>query len=252
MSNTLRDRVAKLAHENPELRKHLLPLLKKYADSGLTGKTFEGPYLRFHAYSHSYQVEELVNAGKRGKVVDGFTLYDTDMIRDEEIQTAVAQFGFRLKNMKYDAALAMAQELANRAAEQGWSYPKLHLTTKRGVDVMPAGVKTIRIQTPFVDIEADMNRLASGTVRIRTTCLRASLPQRARRRSCLCFIAGSKRTKTRFVVWPTMKFWNCCGVRASSTTATAPWTRLTSQTFSVDRTCGSVSCHRTLDESAFP
>ena len=190
MSNTLRDRVAKLAHENPELRKHLLPLLKKYADSGLTGKTFEGPYLRFHAYSHSYQVEELVNAGKRGKVVDGFTLYDTDMIRDEEIQTAVAQFGFRLKNMKYDAALAMAQELANRAAEQGWSYPKLHLTTKRGVDVMPAGVKTIRIQTPFVDIEADMESFS-----VRDRADQNNLP------TCIPATAGKKTFVPMFYRW---------------------------------------------------
>ena len=153
MPDQLYHRVAKLAHSNPELRKHLVPLLRKHADSALTGNTFEGPNIRFHAFRTAYRVWDLTNAGKRGKTVDVFALYHIDDVRDEALGDDIIRFGFRLKNMRYDAALAMAQQLVSRSKALGEPLD-LEVHQEKGIAVMPAGYEPIEIRTGDVFIEA--------------------------------------------------------------------------------------------------
>jgi len=147
----LRNRLLKLAHDNPPLRRVLLPLLRE-ADTSLTGKAFENDDIRYHVYRSSVRVWDLTNAGKRGKKVDYFALYDIDMVRDPELSKKVEQWAFRLRTMNYRQALRAAQELA---FEGGDYPPKISQQQEKGVRITPAGFKPLRVRGRGVLVESE-------------------------------------------------------------------------------------------------
>ena len=162
----------------------------KTADTSLTGKTIEGPHLRCHVYRSSYRVWGLENAGKRGKTVPVFALYDIDEIRDEDLLLQVEQLGFRMKNMKYEDALDKARDLSIYAKQHGLSSPKLEEHQERGVDVMPAGFDTIKLKTQFVELEASYD-----SFRLQDRGDRNNLP------TCIPAIRGGKASIPVFYRW---------------------------------------------------
>jgi hypothetical protein len=149
--------VVRIAHEKPETRTKLVPLLRQ-ADTALTGKTMENDSLRFHVYRGSVRVWDLTNAGKRGKKVEGFALYDTDMTGSSDYGVAMAkhieQYTFRLRQLDFKKALTQARALVRVGREYDLNSPKIHDFQEKGVDVAPAGFGPFKKGTPEFEVEA--------------------------------------------------------------------------------------------------
>jgi hypothetical protein len=139
--------LVRTAHEKPETRAKLVPLLRKEADTSLTGKTMENDSLRFHVYRGSIEVLNLENAGKRGKKVEGFVLGGTD--RGGDVEKAVDQWTFHLKRLTYKDAKKQAEKLVEQ-------FPGLRIYDRqeKGVHVAPAGFGPFKKGTPEFEIEA--------------------------------------------------------------------------------------------------
>ena len=92
------------------------------------GTTFDGAEWRAHRYADSYQVTRTVNAGKRGKSCEVFTvcapIRDTDAAMDE---VAPAILWAVREGVSVDTMRATLSDLALA----GWTF---HATTKRGID----------------------------------------------------------------------------------------------------------------------
>jgi len=128
---------------------------KLAADTALTGKTMENSEIRWHVFRSSIKVWDLALAGKRGKKVDGFSLYDIDMVRDPDVDKAVNQFAFRLRTLGFNKALAEAKTLVAEAESSGEWSPKFDDFTERGVDVAPAGFGPFEKGTKEFSVSAD-------------------------------------------------------------------------------------------------
>ena len=170
----LRKQLIRLAHANPELRSHLLPILKDAGwqdtkpsndTSALVGPTndlemgetveYPGSRVRAHRYRDSLQVVDTTNAGKRGKKVDGFTLYNIPEAMTQEVAGAYNTLIGVLTHAQ--APFAVLVNLAQNVATQGENEvrsPRIQMTAQRGVDVMPAGFKPIKLNGENVYIEA--------------------------------------------------------------------------------------------------
>jgi|GEM_PF-2310203 len=152
--SSLRALVIKLAYTRPDLRSKLLPLVAKEAMS--VGKTVENEksMLRIHRFMHSLRVTDLTNAGKRGKRVDEFALYDLDYVRDPDAQRALEKvIGNIGKARNYKDALSKAKKYVE-GLEPGGVLPKIEEMTYKGVEVTPAGFKPIKIDGKYISIEA--------------------------------------------------------------------------------------------------
>lgn len=115
------------------------------------GEGGENAFIRWHQYMSSIQVFDLTFAGKRGKKVEKFALYDIDQAKhDVEKHVAINNFVKLLENRNttYKKAKAAAMVIANGTA------PKIEVYTERGVDVAPAGFGPFRLETKYVSIEA--------------------------------------------------------------------------------------------------
>lgn len=130
-------------------------LLKQALGLG-PGSGFENErsMLRIHRYMDSIRVTDLTNAGKRGKKVDEFAVYDLDYATDKgAVDRLAAQLA---KSGGYRLALSLAQSWVEYYDDHKiFPHPKINQIQLRGVDVTPAGFKPIKIETPHVSIEAD-------------------------------------------------------------------------------------------------
>lgn len=134
----------------------VLSFLEKQALGISPGSGFENEraMIRIHRYMDSIRVTDLTNAGKRGKKVDEFAVYDLDYATDKG---AVDRLASQLaKQGSYRMALSLAQSWVEYYDDNNiHPQPKINHTTMRGVDVTPAGFKPLKIETPHVSIEAD-------------------------------------------------------------------------------------------------
>lgn len=123
---------------------------RRYLIEGLDiGKTVENDAIRAHRYSSAIRVTELLNAGKRGKKVDEFALYDLDRIQDPKMSKLIDQFAAMIPRTKnYKKLLAVAEGLMKTAKDTGQINPKIEKNVLRGVDVAPGGFKKVEINTP--------------------------------------------------------------------------------------------------------
>jgi len=131
-------------------------LLASYKDPPLMGKTLENKSLRFQVYRSVVKVWDLENAGKRGKKVEHFSIYDIDFIRDDILRANIFKWIKNLDKMTYDKALSyIRQVIKNSGSDVGFEK---HMD--RGVDIAPAGFGPFRLETPEVSIRADWNSFA--------------------------------------------------------------------------------------------
>jgi len=119
------------------------------------GKTVEGKHVRVHRYRSAIRVTDLTDAGKRGKQVRQFALYDLDMTRDKTVQQNVEKFAAGVEKATYDQALQWAHMIAKDSTQRGGGTVKVENKTIKAVDVMPAGFKPFDITTPHVRIRSD-------------------------------------------------------------------------------------------------
>jgi hypothetical protein len=187
---SLRTDLIKLANEKPEFRPHIIPLLRKFAELSLAGKGGENDSLRFHVYRGSVHVTELKYAGKRGKKVETFVLYDTDMITDPEVEQAIDKWTWRLKGLKYDQAKKEGEKIAEIAKKRNLPSPKVNIRFEKGVRVAPGGVKPIRVKGKHVFLEAEY-----GSFRIR------DLDDNYNDPTCIPAMKGGKKSIKQFYRW---------------------------------------------------
>ena len=104
------------------------------------GEGFENKGLRVHRYNHSIQVSDLTFAGKRGKKVQKFSLYDLDMGVTEESEKMLEDWADGLRReTNFKKALRGAEDIV------ALSRAKIETSSLRGVDVAPAGFKPVKI-----------------------------------------------------------------------------------------------------------
>lgn len=119
------------------------------------GDDFENELIRVHRFASSIRVTDLTNAGKRGKTVDYFALYNLDFVKDEKIRNLIDKFLVYLqRNANYAKVKAMAdgivqegQRLYKTGRLKGLG-PKIEVMRAKGVDIAPGGFKEIKIDTP--------------------------------------------------------------------------------------------------------
>lgn len=122
------------------------------------GQTIENKGVRIHRYASSIRVTDLTNAGRRGKMVDQFALYDLDYTKDRETQKAVEQFARMIDHVKdYKTALKMAKGLVafGQNRKGNLTTPKISESKLKGVRVAPGGFKPIVVESPYLSITAD-------------------------------------------------------------------------------------------------
>lgn len=127
-------------------------------ESLAVGDTREFPdrMLRFVRTNNAIRVTDLRNAGRRGKRVPTFGLYDLDYIEPKYAD----HFAQRLVNTySYEGALNEARTLLDVYTEEvymkeglGRGKPKLYETEERAIDVAPVDGGPLRIETQNVEI----------------------------------------------------------------------------------------------------
>jgi hypothetical protein len=112
------------------------------------GKTIENGSIRIHRFRDTLRITDITNAGKRGKNVDRISVsenlyYDTDAVALNNLES-------ELEN-KDVTTLSEVVEIANKYS----AVTNIYTGTERGVDVKPAGFKTIVLDNDKVRVEAD-------------------------------------------------------------------------------------------------
>lgn len=158
MSNLL-SKLVRLAHAQPALRKDLLPLIKS-ASALAVGQTVENSALRIHRYNSSIRVWDLTNAGKRGKTVDGFALYDLDYVSGTpEGEAEIKKLTALLPRLTFYAkAVKAAQEMLERAnGARGIGLVKMEFSKSRGVDIDPLMTEKVIVKGPHMSVGITAN-----------------------------------------------------------------------------------------------
>jgi len=126
------------------------------------GQTIETDRFRIHRFGGSIRVTDLANAGKRGKMVDEFALYDIDYVRDSKILRLIEQFAKVVHRAKsYKMALKMAEGIVSEADRLGvLGSPKIEKHQYKGVRVAAPGFKPIVINTPYISVNADSDHFS--------------------------------------------------------------------------------------------
>jgi hypothetical protein len=99
------------------------------------GETIETDNLRIHRYSISVEVVDLKNAGKRGQMVDMFSV-DTDKVPFDLLKKIE-------QSKNYEEALSLVKQF------------KPYERKVKGIEVAPAGFKPLYVQGQKVSIQAD-------------------------------------------------------------------------------------------------
>lgn len=178
----LKRALIRLAYAKPGLRADLLPLVKEAGydlerlkrlqeldggDSFLTeklkrelarhgggpipvGETMENGKIRAHRFASAVRVWDLTNAGRRGKNVDIFVMYDLDRVKG--YGDLIDAFTASLRKSDYQTALRNAEQVMStiHAAEGSTWAPKLEKRQEKGVRVDPPGQDPINISTPLL------------------------------------------------------------------------------------------------------
>jgi hypothetical protein len=182
-------KIIKLAHSRPELQKGLRPLLEKIAMRMNPGSGFEDEkkLMRYHRYMSSLRVTDLTNAGKRGKNVDQFALYDLDMGGDpKEVDAIVAKI---VRAKTYKEALKLAKDWLKKDSEVT-GFAKIQETTEKGVRVTPAGFKELKIDGDNIYIESGY-----------TTFVLRDKVDKTNEPTCIPAAKGSKTSVKAFYAW---------------------------------------------------
>ena len=183
----LRTAIIRLAYKKPEIRDVLLPILK---DAGLIpeGTTIELPKSKTRVFRSrsGLRVWDLAWAGKRGKSVLTFVLYDLDYVRDPAAKKRIEQWINSLDGMtSFRAMLDSVKDLNDRV-------PGNHLEMKvvKGVDVAPFGFGPIEINGKNVSIESGWD-----------TFVIRDLTDTYNEPTCIPAIKGGKRSIKKFYRW---------------------------------------------------
>jgi len=109
------------------------------------GDSIEVGSIRIHRYDRDVAVWDLTNAGKRGKMVDSFVLYDLNRSNNELDLMEELE-----KANSFDSALKIAKKYLEKD-----DNIKLYERKHKGIEISPAGFKPISIQGKEVFIQAD-------------------------------------------------------------------------------------------------
>lgn len=151
------------------------------------GITLETDTWRIHRFADSVKITELRGAGKRGKRCMEISLYDSGASRTtpwESIAMGALMYGKR--NVSAGKMEAEMEELVG--GEDG--FVKIETQALRGVDVMPAGFKKLKMMTKEVEIEAGYD---SFSVR--------DLVDKNNEPTCIPAHSGSKKSIPAFYRW---------------------------------------------------
>ena len=182
----LRKALIRLAQKRPDIRDTILPILK---EAGLipVGTTIEFPRsgTRVHRSKSDVQVWDLTWAGKRGKAVLTFTIYDLDYLTRPMIKQ-VEDWVSSLDRMdSFQAILKSAQDLNERTPGD-----KLDLKVIKAVEVAPLGFGPIEIRGDKALIKSGWNDF---TVK--------NLVDKYNEPTCMPAIKGGKRSIKKFYRW---------------------------------------------------
>lgn len=166
-------------------------LLEQLIESGFRelhelrmGDTTESDKWRMHRYASSVQITDLTNAGKRGKKVMQYSLYDLDyqhIVDPNEIADEFEEL------VTKNVSPAQMERALKARKDQGIKYDEQQL---RGVDVTPAGFKPVVIDGDHVFIEAEY-----GSFRVKDKDDVNNEP------TCIPAIKGGKRSIPQFYRW---------------------------------------------------
>ena len=147
------------------------------------GETYESETWRVHRFATSISATHLVNAGKRGKKCQTIVLYSM-AARNIPVESISMEFEMLAqRNVNFDRMMQAAEEAS---ATTGMD---IEVRTERGVDVMPAGFKVLRVRGKNVSVEAEYN---SFTVKALDD------PNES---TCIPAISGGKKSIPAFYRW---------------------------------------------------
>lgn len=153
ISRDLRSNVSKVLAQH---RKTLEGLARqtRYAASTLKpGQSAETKHLRVHRFTGSVRVTDLTNAGRRGKVVEEFALYDLDAINTNDIVRAKFErwLSSVLGGVDYQGALRGAQEFLKDTSRMDIYQPKVETKKLKGVHVDPSQTVARQLKVQILD-----------------------------------------------------------------------------------------------------
>ena len=148
------------------------------------GDTIETEKWRVHRYASAVVITDLTNAGKRGKKVKEYSLYDLDYQHIVNPNDVAAEFE---KLAKKNVSPTQMERAINARKEMG-----IHIQIQdlRGVDVTPGGFKPVVIDGKNVYIEAEYS-----TFRVKDKVDQYNLP------TCIPAIKGGKKSIPQFYRW---------------------------------------------------
>jgi hypothetical protein len=126
------------------LKEQIIHLQHKLASIS-RGESVEVGSIRIHRYDRDVAVWDLTNAGKRGKMVDSFVLYDLNRSNNELDLMEELE-----KANSFESALKIAKKYLEKD-----DNIKLYERKHKGIEISPAGFKPISIQGKDVFIQAD-------------------------------------------------------------------------------------------------
>jgi len=127
-----------------DIKEQIIHLQHKLASIS-RGESVEKGSIRIHRYDRDIAVWDLTNAGKRGKTVNSFVLYDifrsgNELDLMEELEKATS----------FEQALKIAKKYVDKDENI-----KLYERTHKGIEISPADFKPISIEGKDVFIKAD-------------------------------------------------------------------------------------------------
>jgi hypothetical protein len=150
------------------VNKQLAESVQELCEGLAIGQTVDDGIMRIVRANTFIRVYDMTNAGKRGKKVDTFVLYDLDYVRNPQIKKLVEQFAAMLPRIRnYRKALAMANGVVSESQRilknmktltGAGSAPKMQIGQERGVDVALPGQKEIQINGAHVTFRAHPTR----------------------------------------------------------------------------------------------
>ncbi len=145
---TLRNKLIRLAYEQPQLRADLLPLVTKSA-SVRRGETWENANLRVHRYHDSLKVWDLKHAGKRGKNVEIMHINIREWEKPNPDRAYLDDLaGFLTKTTTYDRYKKLVVSFLKTAGfnDYGGTFKSvLSFTSEKGVRISPPNMGKIVI-----------------------------------------------------------------------------------------------------------
>lgn len=150
---TLRNKLIRLAYEQPQLRADILPLITKSASLS-RGDTWENNNLRVHRYHDSLRVWDLKHAGKRGKNVEIMHIILHNYQKPNPKRAYLDDLtGFLTKSTTYDKYKKLVisfLETAGFSDVVGNRNSAVSFTSEKGVRIAPPDMGKIVINNRFV------------------------------------------------------------------------------------------------------